>query len=490
MSIESIDRIFAAEAADEPQAAPAPRPPRAKRHLEREEEAELILRHTAVKPWLAWSWVGLFALTVLAIPASQCIPPLRHGLEAGAQASNSASASLPWLPRPVVDADQSTADPPSAPGTRPRYVSIPKAEDIRKFEHDFQEQSLVFTALRPEVQATLTRALHASNAKVYPGKDNWLFYRQEIDYLTGPPFLDPAVLKQRANTGIIQPDPTGTILRLRSQLAKRGIQLLVMPIPAKATIYPEKLTNYRVEQPPQNPSYARFIQNLQAADVPVFDPTTVLLQAKRDNGQLLYVPTDTHWTPAAIVAVAQALGDVIKKSFALPARPPIIYTKETHECMAPDDLVRQLGLPKNQSLYQRVKLPYIQINAPDGKPCTPMRDADILVLGDSYCGMYEPAGAGLVQQLSYVLQRPVDGISVPNGGSFGARELLRKELLKGEDRLATKKLLIYEFNVRDFIMGDWRTIDLPIPAATPQPSPTPVVATKLADARQIANSFR
>jgi alginate O-acetyltransferase complex protein AlgJ len=42
-------------------------------------------------------------------------------------------------------------------------------------------------------------------------------------------------------------------------------------------------------------------------------------------------------------------------------------------------------------------------------------------------------------------------------------------LARGNDRLAGKKLVIYEFAVRDLSGGDWKLLDLPTPKPTPPP---------------------
>ena len=64
---------------------------------------------------------------------------------------------------------------------------------------------------------------------------------------------------------------------------------------------------------------------------------------------------------------------------------------------------------------------------PDGSPWRPSRDADVLVLGDSFSNIYslESMGwgdsAGFVEQLSYVLRRPVDRLVQNDEGAFATR---------------------------------------------------------------------
>ena len=43
----------------------------------------------------------------------------------------------------------------------------------------------------------MTGWLGAGNERVYVGRDGWLFYRPDVEYLTGRGFLDPAQIERR-----------------------------------------------------------------------------------------------------------------------------------------------------------------------------------------------------------------------------------------------------------------------------------------------------
>ena len=92
--------------------------------------------------------------------------------------------------------------------------------------------------------------------------------------------------------------------------------------------------------------------------------------------------------------------------------------------------------------------------------------SEVLFLGDSFANIYslEPMGwgesAGLVEHLSLMLGLPVDKITRNDAGSFATREMLAKDLQRGNDRLAGKKLVIWEFASRELAFGDWKNIPL------------------------------
>ncbi|MEI6256450.1 MAG: hypothetical protein WCQ77_07385 [Planctomycetota bacterium] len=88
------------------------------------------------------------------------------------------------------------------------------------------------------------------------------------------------------------------------------------------------------------------------------------------------------------------------------------------------------------------------------------RDIDSLTgrgfLGDSFANIFSVAsmgwgeGAGLAEHLSLALGLPVDAVIRNDAGSFATREMLAKELQRGNDRLAGKKLVIWCFAAREF----------------------------------------
>jgi hypothetical protein len=90
-------------------------------------------------------------------------------------------------------------------------------------------------------------------------------------------------------------------------------------------------------------------------------------------------------------------------------------------------------------------------------------------LGDSFTNVFslDPMGwgvsAGLAPQLARALGRRVDVLAQNDSGAFASRQLLVQALRAGEDRLAGKKVVIWEFASRELAVGDWKKIDWPAP---------------------------
>ena len=98
------------------------------------------------------------------------------------------------------------------------------------FENALEDESILGRTLRPPAQRVLSGWLGAGNERVYIGRDRWLFYRPDLEYLTSRGFLEPDVLRRRVAaasewTALPKPDPRPAILEFHRQLAAHGIAL-------------------------------------------------------------------------------------------------------------------------------------------------------------------------------------------------------------------------------------------------------------------------
>lgn len=341
---------------------------------------------------------------------------------------------------------------------------------ITEFEKNLGDNSFLNDWPVPEMKRILVGLLGAGTEDVYCGRDGWLFFRPDIDYLTGKGFLDPGELARRLRQGNEwkappQPDPVKAIVEFRDQLAKRGVELIVLPAPPKSVIHPEMFSGRftGVDERLQNPSYAAFKSELRKQGVRLFDAAEILERERKNDKQPLYQATDTHWTPAGAELVAAQLADYVKEARLLPEAPPANYVRRPKQLTGTGDLAGMLRLPEGSNAYPPETATIAQITAPNGAMWRPDPNADILFLGDSFCNIYSlpemgwGASGGLVEQFSFDMQRPVDAIRINDSGAFRTRLQLSREMAQGTDRLAGKKLVIYEFAMRELAVGDWRT---------------------------------
>jgi alginate O-acetyltransferase complex protein AlgJ len=123
-----------------------------------------------------------------------------------------------------------------------------------------------------------------------------------------------------------------------------------------------------------------------------------------------------------------------------------------------------LLLPTDQMLFPPERVTTSMVMRLDGRLWRSQRDAEVLLLGDSFSNIYSDStlgwgsGAGLAEQLGFHLQRPVDKLALNAGGALATRQALQRTLATGEDRLVGKKVVIYQFATRELVSGDWRIL--------------------------------
>jgi len=133
---------------------------------------------------------------------------------------------------------------------------------------------------------------------VVVGKDGWLFSAEEFR-ATGDHSADVA----NAAKGIAE---------IRDGFAKQGINLVVVPLPAKADIYREHLTESLLPGELET-LYANFRTALADKGVETVDTRPSILASKADGA--VFLQTDTHWTPLGAEAAAKAVGQAIGHEF-------------------------------------------------------------------------------------------------------------------------------------------------------------------------------
>lgn len=430
-----------------------------KARLEREEAAlkELGVTHSGrvVRLLLIVSFLG----TITAVPLLQTWRDWKRsrsgnptGLVALAKAiphaSSEAGSVLPKGLVPVVSAANRTLK-----------------EDLHGFEQGLEKHSFLTRRFLPRVQWILSKYLGLGNEKVFMGRDGWLYYRPDVDYLAGAVFsgfLPRAQHSEKAG-------PLQAILRFRDDLALRGIRLILVPIPVKPMIEPEHLAPWMpaAGDALQNPSYASFEKELRDQGIEVMDLEAVLRREKALSGLPQYLKRDTHWTPSAMEACAECLARRIREML------PNDFSKDgsagvnRRTVRGRGDLIEMLDLPASSQIFPHEEVVLTPRKAVDGGHWKADQNSPVLLLGDSFTRIYSAPDlkwgrdSGLAERLSDHLGRDIDVLAINAGGSSSVRHALARS----PDRLLGKKILLYEFSMRDLSSGEWKVI--PLSASVP-----------------------
>jgi hypothetical protein len=420
---------------------------------ERERIAKIEIGQTDVSPSLAWALVALFVAVIVTVPIVDVVTgrTFQTGVTAGSVAAvGRVIRQQGWIA-----------------GSRALLRQMHQLED------GLERKSWLGAALLPPTQRVLS-ALGVGNEKVYIGGDRRLYYTPDVQYVTGSAFLDRGVLERRRLGGAAweeapHPDPLPALADFQRQLSSRGIALVVVPTPVKPMIDPEGLARSQ-PFPLENASWPALLRRLRDAHIEVFDPAPLLAREKAAQGQPPYPPqylrTDTHWTPQAMELVAQRLAERVRAVGHLAPPAGVGLFRQAQSVANSGDLAALLTLPATDPLREPERVTIQRVETAEGSPWRADPRSDVLLLGDSFTNIYSQSdlgwgtGAGLAEQLSYALGYPIDRLALNSGGALNTRQRLAQELATGNDRLAGKKVVVYQFAVRELAIGDWRVIEL------------------------------
>lgn len=353
----------------------------------------------------------------------------------------------------------------SSPG--PLQANRRAREALERFEDRVEDESILRRHVLPPTQKLLTAALGVGNEQAYLGRDGWLFFREDFEHVTGAGFLDPAQQRKAELSSERAADPLPAIVDLERQLRERGIALLVLPTPVKPMIHPERFRSAAdARQPIRNVSFPTFLARLREAGVAVFDPTGLLMEAKSRDEQALYLRADTHWTPRAMDLVARSLAEEVDRSVEWRAEPDS-YRRRAATVEGSGDIAQMLRPPSGRLDLKLERAEIAPVMASNGRGWRSNPEAELLLLGDSFTNVFSDpslgwgAGAGLAEQLSFHLQRPLDRIAVNAGGALRSREALSRALAQNPARLNRKRIVIYQFATRELSTGDWKPLAFP-----------------------------
>jgi len=311
------------------------------------------------------------------------------------------------------------------------------------------------------VQDALRKRLKAmpAKAKALAGNDGFLFYRNSLEYVAGG---DLEQQKKGKN-------PLPVIVEFKQELERLGVDFLFVPVPTKLEIYPEKLDAdfKQLDGQVVNPAFRKLLLSLTKEGVEVVDLLPMLLQAKASKAkgaeQLLFQHQDTHWTDRGLRLTAELLSARIKKYpwYAELAKSSHSYGMRETSFSRFGDL--QSRLPEaEQPKYAPETLLAHQVLGPDQQPYEDDPDSPLVLLGDSFAGVYQLTDAehaGVSAHIARGISYPLDLVMSYGGGPNVRQKLLRR----GTESLAGKKLVIWLMTARDLhnYWEDWEPLKKP-----------------------------
>ena len=309
------------------------------------------------------------------------------------------------------------------------------------------------------VKAILTQTAATKPLSVPGSTKGWYFLRKELEHVSVGD-LATADLSKANQEGT---DPLPIIAKYNDALKALGVELLVVPVPPKAAIYPEKLSA-KID-PATVPSMGAFYGKLKASGVSVLDLETVFKaeRAKNPDAQL-YCATDSHWSPYACALTAKLVAERYK------GLPGLSQSTLAHPVTLPEEALEFVGDlvegPEKDSIAKE-KLPLARAGEGQGKSVSTVESdpkSAILAIGDSHLQVFRKGGnmlatqGGFIDHLQVDLGSAVEEITMQAGGADGPRVEIAHATAKNPDFWSKKKVVVWVFTAREFTFGKWRVV--------------------------------
>ena len=388
-------------------------------------------------------------------------------------------------------------------GDTPEIVELfrhpPTRANLKRFETSLENGCKLAQTVRPWVQFARFVLFQDTGDKALLGCDGWFFYRPAVQYLIEPwhpaggtlkrslgvvsqdeeePSPRPSALALPPTDGNMQGNVFDAIVSFRDDLAKRGIRLLVMPAPNKASVYPEKLAARAAGRPESvNPTTQDVLARLRQAGVEVVDLFEVYAQGRvglappetASGGDrwgkphpTYYLAQDSHWSPEGMRLAAETVARRLLDSGWV-EKGPTAYDLKPTPVKRHGDVLKMIRVPWVERLFEPQMMNCTQVvDTQTGKPYADDPNSPVLVLGDSFLRIFErdePGSGGFVAHLAYNLGFGLTSI-ISDGG---ASTLVRQQLARKSALLKGKKVVVWEFVERDIRFGTegWQIVPLP-----------------------------
>lgn len=303
-----------------------------------------------------------------------------------------------------------------------------------------------------QAQVNAFGSREAATVQGLQAKDGYLVFRRELEYLVAPDWNGP----------LAKHKPLAVITALKDRLASQGIDFLFVPVPTKLDLYPEILLDSAPNLPGgiAQPHFRKMLRDLAEARVETVDllePFLKLKAASEAGKRSLYQKQDTHWSAIGLETAAQVLADRVKNFswYDSSFLSKVDYKMQDSVFETLGDIQARLTDAAKAKVGPESQLGHRVLDR-DGKPYEDTASSPVLVLGDSYTGVFQSVGcrnAGVTAHLAARLGGPVDLIMGWGGGPEAPQKLAKR----GDDYLANKRVVIWMMSARDLFVypGEW-----------------------------------
>ncbi len=248
--------------------------------------------------------------------------------------------------------------------------------------------------------ARLAAEAAANGTQVVTGSDGWYFAAEEAAALGATSHESEAAVTELAAAA--------------ERLRKGGIELIVVPVPPKGIIYPDRLApELDVPIPVRrlDPSLRDVYEDLQAHGVRVVDLTDRFIRDRFHHEGPLYCRQDSHWSGVGCVVAAEIIGAAVRDLAGFETAPEQPYGLSWFVTPIRGDLWQRLPAPPPREEVRARGV--IKPEAPALAPMAQQGDAAVTIIGGTHALVfhggepYHARGAGVADQLAFEFRQPV-----------------------------------------------------------------------------------
>ena len=312
---------------------------------------------------------------------------------------------------------------------------------------------------RTYLRGQIVKTFHQGTRDVFVSRETpWLFDGRELDALTSTGALKPELTRSSAKTS----QAADQVIAFGQQLKERGIPLLLIPLPMKASIYPEYITGSDPdfsEAPLYHPCQPELYERFAKAGIDVQDVTAAMLQLK-ERRKLLFLKQDTHWTPDAMQELARAIAAHVKKKYPGVAAPDrLILDAKAPDAQDYGDLAQRLRQAAPGAAYtpqNTVLLTFPSLENDPQSNLVLLGGDDARIFDDPTLGYVpqehppaQPLRASFAQHLAVYLGKPLDVYTARADATQAPRQAFAQRL---DDEVRAKQLVIWLLPARDLVL--------------------------------------
>lgn len=285
--------------------------------------------------------------------------------------------------------DSTDSSTESTGGQTAEQAKIPWFTALQNTLNSFTERLCArnkLIAFNSELTSLLTGGTYMESTQVLLGKNNWLFYKTELD---GHPLWDYMGINHFTDDELAA--IAANLVSMRDGFNERGVDFYVTALPNKEIIYEEYMpdTVARVDTVSRAEQLANYIWD--NTNLVYVYPKQALLDAKAE-GQIYY-QTDTHWNQKGAFVGMQQL---MHEAYGVEAKDldSVSFDITSH------DLAGDLAVIGGVADKYNIDTTYV-FDA-DTADKAQYRDEVALVVGDSFSGFLSTIAKGYYKEVHWI----------------------------------------------------------------------------------------